>query len=67
MADNKALLQAFVAQQERSLQDLEARYAAEKSRLNGQIRAANMALARWDANTDALLASLEAAGIKVRP
>lgn len=62
----KEQLQAFVTQQEKSLMELENRYLDEKVRLTNQIRAAKNALAKWDGATDSMIASLQAAGLKVR-
>lgn len=65
-ADIQTRLLRFVAEQEKSLADLENRYLDEKVRLVNQIAAAKRAAAAMsDAKVELLLDALAAAGIRI--
>lgn len=63
--DLKARLDKFVTDQQRALVKLEASYLIEKTRLEAQIASSQLAVSKWDARADALIAALESAGIRL--
>lgn len=65
-SDFKIRLEAFLAEQQASLDKLEAQYQTEKSRLREQILKTSAVLEQFDKRVEGLITTLEEAGVRIK-